>query len=130
MSYTWKSQLPNESPEILSIGELQCNGERIPTTTCVALRDERRQSCVLGGTFDHIHPGHKVMLCEAAILTKRRLLIGNCMVILLFELACILIRMFSYLLWMISFWYKIPIYSAGYSYGYSGFYLLYYHPVS
>jgi hypothetical protein len=33
-------------------------------------------SSILGGTFDRLHIGHKIMLTEAALLTKNKLLIG------------------------------------------------------
>jgi len=33
-------------------------------------------SVVLGGTFDHIHAGHKIILSEAILLAKQKLLIG------------------------------------------------------
>ena len=40
--------------------------------------DEQRDYPVvaLGGTFDHLHPGHKVLLQSAAFLTRRKLIVG------------------------------------------------------
>jgi len=34
------------------------------------------QNAIMGGTFDRLHIGHKIMLSEAVLLTKNRLLIG------------------------------------------------------
>jgi pantetheine-phosphate adenylyltransferase len=39
--------------------------------------EERRCECVcLGGTFDRIHPGHRLLLSAAALLAMQRLVIG------------------------------------------------------
>lgn len=35
-------------------------------------------SIVIGGTYDHIHSGHKVLLSEATLLTDKKLVIGKC----------------------------------------------------
>jgi len=34
------------------------------------------KSSIMGGTFDRLHIGHKIMLSEAALLTENRLLVG------------------------------------------------------
>lgn len=34
------------------------------------------ESVCLGGTFDHMHSGHRLLLTQAALLTTRRMLIG------------------------------------------------------
>ena len=31
---------------------------------------------VLGGTFDHMHTGHRLLLTESALLSRQRLLVG------------------------------------------------------
>nr|CAB3232481.1 bifunctional coenzyme A synthase [Phallusia mammillata] len=36
----------------------------------------RKGSIVLGGTFDHVHTGHKLLLSEATLLADKRILIG------------------------------------------------------
>lgn len=39
-------------------------------------KDKIFDNSILGGTFDRLHIGHKIMLTEAALLTKHKLLIG------------------------------------------------------
>lgn len=31
---------------------------------------------VLGGTFDHLHPGHKILLSMGAWIASRKLIVG------------------------------------------------------
>ena len=44
--------------------------------TCVCLPEGCEDYVVLGGTFDHIHAGHKVLLSMSALFTKLHLMIG------------------------------------------------------
>jgi hypothetical protein len=39
-------------------------------------QDKRHDVAALGGTFDHLHGGHKILLTMAVAITKRRLVIG------------------------------------------------------
>ncbi|CAL9729500.1 phosphopantetheine adenylyltransferase [Monosporozyma unispora] len=40
-------------------------------------KDQNKYSvCALGGTFDHIHDGHKILLTMSAFLTSKRLIVG------------------------------------------------------
>lgn len=40
------------------------------------LAEKVYQNTIMGGTFDRLHIGHKIMLSEAALLTQNRLLVG------------------------------------------------------
>lgn len=37
---------------------------------------ENHQISALGGTFDHLHGGHKILLTMAAWITDKRLVVG------------------------------------------------------
>ena len=45
-------------------------------STRAVKQDSRHPITALGGTFDHLHGGHKILLTMAVAITKRRLIIG------------------------------------------------------
>ncbi|KAH8080161.1 hypothetical protein HD553DRAFT_121104 [Filobasidium floriforme] len=47
-----------------------------PITAAQEKQDHRHDVTALGGTFDHLHGGHKILLTMAVAITKRRLVIG------------------------------------------------------
>lgn len=44
--------------------------------TDLIFKNKTYDNSIMGGTFDRIHNGHKIMLSEAVLLTRNRLLIG------------------------------------------------------
>ena len=60
------------------------NHFEIPTGTCTPASDDEGEVSVptlypvtaLGGTFDHLHAGHKILLSMAAWITSQKLIVG------------------------------------------------------
>lgn len=44
--------------------------------TCIDESEPRYNSVVLGGTFDRLHIAHKILLSEAALKARNRLVVG------------------------------------------------------
>lgn len=44
--------------------------------SCIDEHESKYNSVVLGGTFDRLHIGHKILLSEAAMRSQKRLVVG------------------------------------------------------
>ncbi len=51
--------------------------EQTPSDNDELFRNNTYENSIMGGTFDRLHNGHKIMLSEAVLLTRNQLLIGT-----------------------------------------------------
>lgn len=82
-SYHWdvlivpadKSQLTGYFPHTTT-ESYQTSSHTMAQTSCGTPDNDKYKVTALGGTFDHIHDGHKILLSVAAFLTSSRLIVG------------------------------------------------------
>lgn len=69
------TQIPVYSINCTVIDPTQTKDPEVLPTDQIAANKVYKSS-IMGGTFDRLHIGHKIMLSEAALLTENRLLVG------------------------------------------------------
>lgn len=72
--YKFESPLDVTLP-VFGIGDYDM--EKVVKRTDTIEPSKRKGSIVIGGTFDHVHTGHKLLFSEATLLAKKRMLIGK-----------------------------------------------------
>ena len=70
-----------EKMDLILVDQNECNSDNALSklTLQESLIDENEpkyNSVVLGGTFDRLHVGHKILLSEAALRAHKRLVVG------------------------------------------------------
>lgn len=73
----------NSKPETKPIYSIRCENENTDTnndqqssSNDLIFANKLYKNTIMGGTFDRLHIGHKIMLSEAILLTENRLLVG------------------------------------------------------
>lgn len=75
------SSLSNKSPNYKTVF-VQSNTNRnsasieVDDTLCGKVENKQYENVVLGGTFDRLHKGHKVLLSTAALKCTKKLTVG------------------------------------------------------
>ena len=84
------ANITNLNQKKIPINFIDCNENKSTTSTTTTVtcseptpsdhdelfKNNTYENSIMGGTFDRIHNGHKIMLSEAVLLTRNRLLIG------------------------------------------------------
>ena len=81
------SNLPNKKNANMPFYSINCNQgtsefnlapleESVHSENDLIYANNVFENSIIGGTFDRLHIGHKIMLSEAVLLTKNRLLVG------------------------------------------------------
>ena len=81
------SNLPNKKNSNMPFYSIDCNkgngefnlsplGESVHSDNDLIYANHEYENSIIGGTFDRLHIGHKIMLSEAVLLTRNRLLVG------------------------------------------------------
>jgi phosphopantetheine adenylyltransferase/dephospho-CoA kinase len=80
------TKITNLNQKEIPINSIDCNENKNPRATVwpnetpsdhdELFKNGTFENSIMGGTFDRIHNGHKIMLSEAVLLTRNRLLIG------------------------------------------------------
>ena len=70
-----KVQVPDDLLDHAHVVLTNANEETMTTATARSKRP-RYQVAAMGGTFDHLHAGHKILLSMAAWVAEEKLIVG------------------------------------------------------